>query len=436
MAATMMSTGTRSGVSTDLREIATQLRQHLSIRQVLEDRGVILRLAGRSLRALCPFHAEDRPSFYVSPSPKDGVERFRCYGCGTRGDLFDLIQHLENHPDYVSTLRALAERHHIPWPTRHGKDATGTTRALDAAMQYYARELTGPPQAYLAQRGFPEAFLKEHRVGYASTRPGFGLTRFAEAQQFDRAAETAGLIQKPTDTRPRRDYFLGRIIFPNREQGHTVDLQGRAFPADREPKYLNLPGTRRRIYHAAACAHAAVVLCEGIPDTLSVLLTGIPACGIYGTQGWAREYQPLFRRCRRVYVALDRDATERAIAIAKDFGVRGRVLVPPEELGPKGDLNDWLVGPATREPKRFQELIASAMAQSPSPWALIVERLEDVPLWDRHEQLEGLLAELGPMPAVFRETHLELLHRKTGISLGTLLEAARDFEADTAARND
>jgi hypothetical protein len=40
----------------------------------------------------------------------------------------------------------------------------------------------------------------------------------------------------------------------------------------------------------------------------------------------------------RVYVALDRDATDRAIALARTFGTRGRVLIPPEDLGPKGDL--------------------------------------------------------------------------------------------------
>lgn len=432
----MTSNGSRPGISTDLREVATQLRERLSIRQALEDRGVVLRPAGRSLRALCPFHAEDRPSFNVSASPHDGIERFRCFGCGARGDVFDLVQMLENHPDYVSTLRALAERHQIPWPSRPSEDARGTTRALDAATQYYAHELAEPPIAYLAQRGFREAFLKEHQVGYAPARPGFGFTRFAEAQQFDHAAEAVGLIQKPTDTRPRRDYFLGRIIFPNREHGHTLDLQGRAFPVDREPKYLNLPCARRRMYHADACAYPAVVLCEGIPDTLSVLLSGVPACGIYGTQGWAREYQPLFRRCRRVYVALDRDATERAIAVAKNFGVRGRVLVPPQDLGPKGDLNDWLVGPAGGDPNRFQELLAGAMAQSPSPWALSIENLKDVPPWDRHEQLEGFLAELALMPPVFREAHLELLHRKTGISLCALLEAARDFEIGAAARDE
>jgi hypothetical protein len=43
-----------------------------------------------------------------------------------------------------------------------------------------------------------------------------------------------------------------------------------------------------------------------------------------------------------VYVALDRDATDRAIALARTFGTRGRGLIPPEDLWPKDDLSDWL----------------------------------------------------------------------------------------------
>jgi hypothetical protein len=29
---------------------------------------------------------------------------------------------------------------------------------------------------------------------------------------------------------------------------------------------------------------------------------------------------------------------DKSIALAQEFGRRGRVIVPPEELGPKGDL--------------------------------------------------------------------------------------------------
>ena len=88
-----------------------------------------------------------------------------------------------------------------------------------------------------------------------------------------------------------------------------------------------------------------LILCEGLPDTLSARAAGLKetgACGLYGTGGWQTTWLPLFRRAGRVYVALDRDATDRAIALARTFGTRRRVFIPPEELGPKGDLNDWL----------------------------------------------------------------------------------------------
>jgi hypothetical protein len=73
------------------------------------------------------------------------------------------------------------------------------------------------------------------------------------------------------------------------------------------------------------------VLAAGLRDT--------GACGVYGTGGWQPPWRPLFRRASRVYMALDHYATDRAIALARTFGTRGRVLAPPEDLGPEGDLN-------------------------------------------------------------------------------------------------
>jgi len=114
------------------------------------------------------------------------------------------------------------------------------------------------------------------------------------------------------------------------------------------------------------------VLSGGIPDTLSVLAAGLrdgDACGLYGTGGW----QPAWLTAvppGRVYVALDRDATERGIALARTFGTRGRVLIPPEDLGTKGDLNDWLRLGAKGDPAAFRSILERALAPSPTPWAL------------------------------------------------------------------
>jgi hypothetical protein len=111
---------------------------------------------------------------------------------------------------------------------------------------------------------------------------------------------------------------------------------------------------------------------------MSVLASGLRdtgACGLYGTGGWEAAWLPLFRRAGRVYVALDRDATDRAVALARTFvDTRGRVLVPPEELGPKGDLNDWLRVGAKGDPAAFRSLLERALAASPTPWALLIQR--------------------------------------------------------------
>ena len=68
-------------------------------------------------------------------------------------------------------------------------------------------------------------------------------------------------------------------------------------------------------------------------------------------------------------MALDRDATDRAIALARTFGTRGRVLIPPKDVGPKGDLNDWLRLGAKGDPAVFRFILEQALAASPTPWA-------------------------------------------------------------------
>jgi len=174
------------------------------------------------------------------------------------------------------------------------------------------------------------------------------------------------------------------------------------------------------------------VLSGGIPDTLSVLAAGLrdgDACGLYGTGGW----QPAWLTAvppGRVYVALDRDATERGIALARTFGTRGRVLIPPEDLGTKGDLNDWLRLGAKGDPAAFRSILERALAASPTPWALQIQRLTpDLAPWDLedHAGVRELLCELGHQGALSRDAHLRLLSERCGVALITLQEAAREL---------
>jgi hypothetical protein len=158
------------------------------------------------------------------------------------------------------------------------------------------------------------------------------------------------------------------------------------------------------------------------------------ACGLCSTGGWQPAWLPLFRKARRVYVALDRDATEHGIGLARTFGTRGRVLIPPEDLGPKGDLNDWLRVGAKGDAAAFRSVLEEALAASPTPWALQIQRLKsDLAPWDLedHVGMHDLLCELGHQGVLSRDVHLRLLADRCGVALATLQEAAQEL-AQTA----
>ena len=235
-----------------------------------------------------------------------------------------------------------------------------------------------------------------------------------------------------------RDFFAsetsGYILFPNVVHGRAVDLQGRAYPTPaRRSAYLNRPGPIGDLYNAGDAGQRSVILCEGIPDTLSVLASGLRdtgACGLYGTGGWQPAWLPLFRRAGRVYVALDRDATDRAISIARTFGTRGRVIIPPEDLGPKGDLNDWLRVSGKGDATLFRSILERALQTSPTPWALEIHRLtSDLAPWDLedHSAVRDLLCEIGHQGPLSRDAHLRLLAERYGVALTTLQEVTREL---------
>jgi hypothetical protein len=136
------------------------------------------------------------------------------------------------------------------------------------------------------------------------------------------------------------------------------------------------------------------------------------------------------RRAGPVYVALDRDTTNRAIALAHTFGTRGRVLIPPEDLGPRGDLNDWLRVGAKGDPAAFRSILEQALAASPTPWTLQIQRLPpDLAPWDLedHAGVRELLCEIGHQGALSRDPHLRLLAERYGVALATLQEPAREL---------
>src|SRR3970040_3092444 len=84
-------------------DVVEEVRRKLDLVEYV-GRSVERRKSGRNFRALCPFHSERTPSFYVFPDRGT----WRCFGtCGEGGDIFSFVQKRDNL-DFRGALRELA----------------------------------------------------------------------------------------------------------------------------------------------------------------------------------------------------------------------------------------------------------------------------------------------------------------------------------------
>lgn len=80
------------------------IRETTNLVALVEQAGVDLQRSGSDLRGLCPFHDDRNPSLVVYQ--RDGVWRFKCYGCDVAGDAIDWVRRHEglNFPQAIKRL--------------------------------------------------------------------------------------------------------------------------------------------------------------------------------------------------------------------------------------------------------------------------------------------------------------------------------------------
>jgi DNA primase len=313
-----------------------------------------LKRAGVEFRALCPFHQEKTPSFYVNPAKQS----FYCFGCGRGGSVFQFVQEYE-HIDFPEAVRRLAHRAAIPIieaePSPEEQEKQNQRKRLlrlhFEAADWFHRNLLRTKAGetarnYMRGRQLNIEIARQWRIGYAPNSWNAFRTWAVQAGFSKEELVVSGLVKLRDEGNPRSDVydrFRDRLMFPiTNEIGEVVAFSGRVLQAKAPGgKYINSPESPlfskgnllfglEKSKRVIAQTRQAVVL-EGQVDLIVAFAAGIEnVVAPLGTALTERHASVLKRFATEVILFFDADAAgeraaERAIEVLYAAGLQVRL---------------------------------------------------------------------------------------------------------------
>ena len=283
---------------------------------------VPLKKRGNDLVGLCPFHGEKTPSFHVHPDK--GF--FKCFGCGTGGDVITFVQKLENLT-FGDAVRALAQKAGIELEAENPREARARNEreaiyeANRIAANFFAKMLAAPEaaqaRAYCDRRGLTPATIERFTLGFAPDSWN-GLVDELNSNGIELAlAAKAGLVK--SGQRGYYDFYRNRLMIPTYSTtGEAIAFGGRALDGG-EPKYLNTATTPvytkgRHLYalnvaRRAAQATRTLIVVEGYLDCIALHQAGFGnAVAALGTAFTPEQATELKKYADNVFLCYDGDA--------------------------------------------------------------------------------------------------------------------------------
>lgn len=330
--------------------------------------------AGQNFKALCPFHNEKTPSFYVSPSR----DIWHCFGCSKGGDIFAFIKEIEG-VEFPEALELLALRAGVVLKKEDPRLLSERRRyfsVLEEAAKFYEAELLKRRDVldYLKERGLRDETIKSFRLGYAADEWEGILKHLALRGYRGEEVERAGLAilsQRPESKSRFYDRFRSRVMFPIFDgSGRVIGFSGRIFNKEtNEGKYINTPNTllfdksrvlylwdraKNEIRQSDAC-----ILVEGQMDALMSHQAGVRnAVATSGTALGQGHLNLIRRLTSKLFLSFDADAagelaTKRGVDLILRSGFDVHIMEVPGGKDPADAIreNPKLWTEAAREAK-------------------------------------------------------------------------------------
>ncbi len=346
-----------------------EIKNRLDIVEVIGS-YIKLHKTGANFRALCPFHSEKKPSFFVSPAR----QIWHCFGCGKSGDIFGFVKEVEG-VEFGDALRILAQRAGVelkkqtPEYAKLRSERERLYEICELTTKFFEKQLEASSvgkeaKRYLLGRGITEESIKKWRLGY-SPDTWQGLSDFLVSKGYKKEEiEKAGL-GLTSEKGSFYDRFRGRIIFPVFDlNSQVVGFGGRVFKEKDKTeiaKYVNTPNTllydKSRILYGLARAKLEIrkkdfcILVEGYTDVIMSHQAGVEnVVASSGTALTPGQLKILKRYSENLVLGFDMDiagdwATKRGIDLAQLWGFNIKVILLPEEKDPADVISessrDW-----------------------------------------------------------------------------------------------
>ncbi len=323
---------------TTIASIAANVR----LSEVAGDYFPVKQRGGR-FSALCPFHREKSPSFFIN----DDKNTYHCFGCGAGGSVFRFVMEMDkiNFPEAVRKLGAKAGIAIEEQESEADKLRKGLVSLVYKAHQQFFSLLLSKEgietRKILKDRGFNREICEDWKIGFAPK--GYILNGNTDHHTLSGLTYDNGTLR-----------FTNRIMFGIADEAGTlVGFSGRT--TDNHPaKYLNSPESS--IFHKGKLLYGLdkakrsiidsgqAVIVEGQIDAIRCHLNGITnAVAPLGTGFTAIHGATIRRLCEEAVLVFDgdkagREASFKAFAGLASLGVKVRSIMLPD-----GDPDSFLV---------------------------------------------------------------------------------------------
>ena len=290
-----------SKYNNNLSSLIEDIRNSTNIVDVISH-YISLKKKGSSYFGLCPFHPDTHPSLSISPKKKI----FKCFVCGTKGDVFSFVSKYEKI-SYLQAVKKVAELTNydlggFDFSTNNQKTLSAhDQRLVDAnvrANEFYTGILYNDENKnileYLKNRGLNDELIKKFGIGYAVNNRFQMIDWLTNKDQFFgnnlpankvfnlQELFDAGIATESNNNHPIA-FLIDRITFPiYDENNNLVGFSGRDWTGKQESKYSNTKETKifkkgevlYNFNHVRTTNKDFVIICEGFMDAIAYTQAG------------------------------------------------------------------------------------------------------------------------------------------------------------------